>query len=154
MNADHDNELEARIDHELKSLPPLAAPPTLVPRVMAVIAARAAAPWYRRAWPTWPIGLQAASLILLLAMFGGLCFAGWQLSHAAGTTAMAQTVGGVISVLNAVWNACGVLVNAGAEFIRHLRTGFILAFVTVVVLTCAACLAIGSACYRLAYAKP
>ena len=87
MNANHDNELEAQIDRELKSLPLLAAPPTLAPRVMTLVASRAVAPWYRRAWQAWPVALQAASLVVLLAMFGGLCLAGWQASHAATVTA-------------------------------------------------------------------
>lgn len=153
MNANHDQDLEAQIDRELKSLPPLGAPSTLVPRVMAVIAEREAAPWYRRPWPTWPPALQTAAFAILLAMFGGLCFGGWQLSHTAGATALAKQLGSVFSVLNAVWSACGALANAGAGFIRHLGVGVLSAFVAVIVFCGAACLALGSVCYRLAYAR-
>ena len=55
MNPNHETELEALVDRELKSLPPLAAPPSLAPRILAALAARAAVPWYRRAWQEWPI---------------------------------------------------------------------------------------------------
>ena len=153
MNTNHDNELEARIDRELKSLPPLAAPPTLAPRVMALVASRAAAPWYRRAWPMWPVSLQAASLVLLLAMFGGLCFAGWQVSHAASVTTAAQKVGGAFSVVSVVWRTLGVLGDSAAQVIRHLGTGFVCALVAVGLAGYAMLLGLGSACYRLAYTR-
>ena len=32
-------------------------------------------PWYRRSWQMWPAGLQAVSLVALLAMFGGAMLA-------------------------------------------------------------------------------
>ncbi len=151
MNANHGNELEAQIDRELKSLPLLAAPPTLAPRVMALVASRDTAPWYRRAWQTWPVALQAAALVVLLAMFGGLCFAGWQVSHAASTTAAAQRVGGAFSVVSVVWRTVGVLGDAAAQVIRHLGTGFICALVVVGLAGYAMLLGLGSCCYRLAY---
>ena len=56
---------------------------------MRVIEQRAAAPWYRREWQTWPLALQTGSLAGLLAAFAFLCFEGWQLvrlrcAHAGG----------------------------------------------------------------------
>jgi len=153
MNVKHDNELGARIDRELKSLPLLAAPPTLAPRVMALVASRALAPWYRRAWQTWPVALQAASLVVLLAMFGGLCFAGWQLSHAASATLAAQKVGGAFSVVSAVWRTLGVLGDSAAQVIRHLGSGFIWALVALGLIGYTLLLGLGSCCYRLAYTR-
>jgi len=153
MNADLDKGLEARIDRELKSLPLLAAPPTLAPRVMAMITVRAAAPWYRRPWPTWPRALRAASLAVLLAMFGGLCFAAWQWSHSAGATAAAQKVGGAFSVVSLMWRTSGVLGDALLQVVRHFGMGFICALVAVGLAGYALLLGLGSACYRLAYAR-
>ena len=97
MNANHDHELEARIDRELKSLPPLSAPPTLAPSIMARLAGQEEVAWYRRAWPAWPLALRAASLVVLLALFGGLCFAGWSASHAPGVTTATGKVGGMLA---------------------------------------------------------
>jgi hypothetical protein len=56
--------LERRIAWELAHLPSPAAPPTLLPRVMAAVQAWATRPWYERAWTTWPIGWQVAALAL------------------------------------------------------------------------------------------
>lgn len=153
MNVNHDNELEARIDRELKSLPLLAAPATLTPRVMALVASRAGAPWYRRAWQTWPVALQTVSLVVLLAMFGGLCFAGWQVSHAAAVSAAAHKVGGAFSVVSMVWRTLGVLGDATVQVVRHLGAGFICALVALGLIGYTMLLGLGSCCYRLAYTR-
>jgi hypothetical protein len=69
-------ELERRVDRALADLPPLAAPDTLLPRVLASVRAWAERPWYERAWLTWPVGLQAASLavLVLIGIGGALAF--------------------------------------------------------------------------------
>jgi hypothetical protein len=64
-------ELEQRVDRALADLPPLDAPDTLLPRVLAAVQAWAERPWYQRAWLTWPLGLQAASVALLILMVLG-----------------------------------------------------------------------------------
>jgi hypothetical protein len=64
-------ELEKRVDRALADLPPLTAPDTLLPRVLAAVQAWAERPWYQRAWLTWPVGLQVASAVLLLLMVAG-----------------------------------------------------------------------------------
>ena len=51
----HPVELQQRIDRELKSLPGLRAPETLLPRVLAAVRHWADRPWYARAWFTWPM---------------------------------------------------------------------------------------------------
>jgi len=64
-------ELERHVDDVLADLPPLGAPDTLLPRVLAAVQAWAARPWYQRAWLTWPIGLQVASAALLALVIAG-----------------------------------------------------------------------------------
>ena len=64
-------ELEKHVDRALADLPPLTAPGTLLPRVLAAVQAWAERPWYQRAWLTWPAGLQAASVALLILLVAG-----------------------------------------------------------------------------------
>jgi hypothetical protein len=65
------DDLERRVHDELRRLPDPLAPPTLLPRVLAAVDAWARRPWYTRAWFTWPIGWQIASLAALaLAVYG------------------------------------------------------------------------------------
>jgi hypothetical protein len=64
MNPD---DLQQLMDRELKRLPTPRAPATLLPRVLAATVARPPVPWYARAWVTWPLGWQVASLAVLVA---------------------------------------------------------------------------------------
>ncbi len=52
----------------LRQLPLPAAPGTLLPRVMAAAQEWALRPWYSRAWFTWPLGWQAASIAMLCVL--------------------------------------------------------------------------------------
>src|SRR5262245_22022657 len=65
------DELERRVHDELRRLPDPLAPATLLPRVLAAVDAWARRPWYARAWFTWPVAWQAASIALVaLAAYG------------------------------------------------------------------------------------
>lgn len=57
-------DLERHVASELRRLPYPSAPATLLPRVLAAVQAWAARPWYERAWLTWPVGWQVASVVL------------------------------------------------------------------------------------------
>src|SRR5262245_33211338 len=62
----------ARLAHEeLRRLPPPVAPVTLLPRVRAAVQLWALRPWYARAWFSWPIALQAASIAILVGIVAG-----------------------------------------------------------------------------------
>jgi hypothetical protein len=59
------DDLERRTRDELARLPAPAAPPTLLPRVLAAVEAWINRPWYTRAWFTWPLGWQAVSIAVV-----------------------------------------------------------------------------------------
>jgi hypothetical protein len=153
MNPDYDKQLEAAISRELKALPELAAPTALASRVMAAIEQRTRVPWYRRSWQTWPVALQAASLVVLLTLFGGLCYGGWELSQAEATTLALHRVGGWFSGLNVIGNTFNVLLNAAVVVVKKLGTGFIVTGLIIVCLGYALCVGLGTVYYRLAFAK-
>lgn len=148
----YQQQLEAEIQRELEGLPELKAPPTLSRRVMAAIAARAAMPWYKLPWEYWPTPLRMTTLACLLAAFGGLCFASWQLTQAAGFTAAMQEVSQAFSGAVTIWNALTTIVSALALVIKHLNTLWLVA----IGLTCAAgyagCVGLGTMFYRMAFA--
>jgi hypothetical protein len=64
MFGEHDPLLHA----ELHRLPAPAAPPTLLPRVLAAAQAWADRPWHARAWHTWPMAAQLAALFVLVSV--------------------------------------------------------------------------------------
>jgi len=153
MNPKTENELAALVDRELKALPPLHAPHNLTPRILAAIAARAEAPWYRRAWQTWPPALQGASLTVLLVLFGTLCFGGWRFSQTEAVVETSAKVGGVLSVFDLVFRTLGVLRDAGVQVIQHIGSGYLIGFAVMALMAYAVCVALGSACVRFALAR-
>jgi len=153
MNPNPENELAALVDRELKALPPLPAPSSLAPRILAAIAAHAEAPWYRRPWETWTLPLQGASLAVLLALFGTLCFGGWRFSQSEAVVATAGKASGVLSVFELMFRILGVLRDAGVQVIQHIGSGYLIGFAVMALMAYAVCLALGSACVRFAYAR-
>lgn len=153
MNPNHETQLAALVDRELKALPPLSAPPSLSPRVMAALAAQARAPKYRNGWQTWPLAWRAASFVILVAIFAGLCFTGWQASQTASVTALTAKLSGVFSLVSLAGKTLGVLGDAAAQAFRSLGTGVMVAAVAVVLFAYASCAALGSFYVRLAFAR-
>jgi hypothetical protein len=66
------DDFEQSIDRELKQLPAPRAPGTLLPRVLTAVADAETAPWYSRAWITWPREFQVFSAVLLVLIVAGL----------------------------------------------------------------------------------
>jgi len=85
-------ELERLIDRELRTLRAPAAPRTLLPRIMAATQRAAQRPWYSRAWLTWPIGWQVASVALLLGVVAGAALLGPAVQSAADTLPFVSSV--------------------------------------------------------------
>jgi hypothetical protein len=153
MNPDYDKLLEAAISRELKALPKLAAPGALVSRVMAAIGQRARVSWYRRSWQTWPVVLQASSLVVLLALFGGLCLGGWQLSQTGTATLALHRMGEWFSGLVVIWNTFNALADAAVAVVKKLGTAVIVAGLIAAVTGYAMCIGAGTVYFRLAFAK-
>lgn len=86
------DELERRVHDELRRLPAPFAPETLIPRVLAAVDAWARRPWYARAWFTWPVGWQAASIVLVAL---GI-YATWNLPPLPASVVATTNAGGVI----------------------------------------------------------
>jgi hypothetical protein len=89
MNPD---DLQQLMDRELRHLPAPRAPETLLPRVLAVTVHRRPAPWYARAFVTWPRGWQVASVAVLVAIGLGLSMFAPVVQHA--TLSVASRVSG------------------------------------------------------------
>ena len=107
---------------------------------------------YRQPWPAWPVLLRAGALAVLLASFGGLCFACFQLTRAAGFANALQEIAQTFSS-GSVWNVLSALIGAFALTIKHLGTWFIAGCCCAGALGYAICVGLGTACVRLAYAK-
>jgi len=153
MQPDYQRTLEAEIARELKDLPQLPAPPTLASRVMLAIEGRSNAAWYRQPWQRWPAAVRIGSLVVLLTLFGGLCFAAGRLTQGEVFVGTAHQLGQWLSGVNALGSAVSVLLGAIALSVKQLGTGFIVAALVAVAAGYAMCLGLGTICMRLALAR-
>jgi len=150
MSPEYEKDIEAEIDRELKVLPELRAPSTLILRVLRAIENRANLPWFRRAWQTWPTGLRAISFLALACAFVGLCLGGWELSNA-GSSLAAQKLAVPVATASALWSALQALSGAAVVAFKSLGTGFLTGCIVAIVLGYALCLALGAAYLRLGF---
>ena len=153
MNLDNDRQLEREISRELKALPELTAPASVANRVLAAIELRLNVPWYRRSWVTWPLALRIASLAAMLALFGGLCLAGWEVSRTERIMSAMHRAGQWLSGLNTIGSVMNILAGSAALVVKKLGTAFIVACLVAAGLGYAIFLGLGTVYFRLAFAK-
>lgn len=153
MNPEPERQLEAIVQRELSALGDLQAPRGLAARTIRLIQQRAAVPWYRRNWLTWPLAWRVASAAVLLGMFGGLCFGALELAQLASVSPAGQQVGGWIAAVGALWKTVAVVAQALATAVQQLGMGVIVGFALVVAVGYAACFGLGTAYVRFAMAR-
>ncbi|HAV64230.1 MAG TPA: hypothetical protein DCY13_17920 [Verrucomicrobiales bacterium] len=76
MNEQDEIRLVDRLHRELRALPGHTAPRTLTPRVLAAIAVRQQAPWWRKSWSSWPLGAKVLFFAIGLTLAGALVAGG------------------------------------------------------------------------------
>ena len=144
----HPVDLETLVDRELRQLPALRAPHTLLPRVLAAVQQWSQRPWYARAWFTWPVAAQiasAAALVLIVAT-SALLITGAQL-------AVDETSARLLSRLSPFAQSAEATVNAARVVWRALIEPLLVYAFGLVVLMCLACAAFGTALNHVAFRR-
>jgi hypothetical protein len=132
------SESDRSLHQALRQLPPPRAPITLVPRVMAAIAAQQAA---ARSWFAWPLAWRIAS-VAALVLFAAGAVAAWPAIEAAGGWVASWTgapaararVQSALSVLDA---AVSIASMTWTTLLRPVA-GYLLIWVGVMAAACAA----------------
>ena len=143
-NQQPDPGLEELIGRKLRALPERKAPASLQANVFAAIRARAACPWYQRAWFQWPRHFQVLSLAAFLGFSGAL---GWLITGHELTLASVSPV--LAERLSAVGSEIGWFFNLITAFVRAVPTSYWLAAIGVMAGMLFTCAGLGSAFYRL-----
>lgn len=153
MNADYEKQLEAGISRELKRLPELAAPDSLVTRIMSALDRRSRSPWYQRSWQTWPPALRWTSFAVLLALFAGFCVAGSEMAHSRTSQLAMRRMEEHLSGLATIGNTLEALAGSGVLVLKKFGASFLISCSVALALGCSLCLAAGTIYLRLAFAK-
>jgi len=141
-------DLETLVDRELRRLPALRAPHTLLPRVLAAVQRWSQRPWYARAWFTWPIGGQIASAAALV-----LIVAGSAMLLASAQTAIDQSAGRLLSGVTPFAYRVEATLNAARVVWRVVVEPLAVYALVLVVLMGLACVAFGTALNHVAFRR-
>ena len=147
MQSDPDHKLEAVIDAELKQLPRVPAPVRLAPQVLAILAARAQAPWWQRSWWDWPLSAKAAFILTSLAIVAA--FSGGGFAFGTEFTNYSQLASDRLTVSEGLLGSLIPLGNAAWLLWDKCQPVFLYALALAGVLY-VACLGLGTACLRSA----
>ncbi len=150
MNSEYEKRLEAKIDRELKGLPELVAPSELASRVMLAIGAPKPPPQRFQPWQSWPTPVRAAALVLLLAVFGGVCAIIWQLPELQQLKFAQQQFSHWFTPVDAIWQTLRVLGVTGLSTINQLGTTALLIWAFAAAAVYAFCLGLGTAVFKFA----
>lgn len=143
---------EKRLHEELRQLPELTAPATLLPNVMAAIRARESRvlAWYRRPATTWPPAWRIALGVAALGLFA-LLVAGVQLLWP-GLPAWIDSplLSRIANTVSLVWSTTATLVDAFSLVVRDSLSPVLLAIAGGACLSYLILFGAGSALWRAA----
>ncbi|MBI3850729.1 MAG: hypothetical protein HY298_10725 [Verrucomicrobia bacterium] len=151
MERDFEKQLEELIHRELRKLPDLPAPDTLISRVRSAIAAQDRQPWWQRPLLTWPLAMRLGFVALLLGALGAAGFYGAEISQ--GASVVFQNVEQIIASFTPLWERLSALANAVLILSRAISAHFLIYGAVLLGLMYLTCAGFGTLFYRLTFAK-
>ena len=151
MSIEPEPNLETSIHRQLRALPEKPAPATLIPRVMAVIEARARQ-WWRQPWLDWPRAAQVISSAALLIILGVASWWSYAEGPAMEVEQVPETLLDRFPLVEAIWGFCASLINGLLAVVQANQT-WVMYGLMIVFLMYLACIGIGTAFFRVAYNK-
>ena len=148
MTPEFDPKLESLLDAELKKLPPIAAPASLLPNVMSAIAARGHVPWWQRAWWDWPLTAKAAFILIALAIVGAFSGGGVMLDE--GVSNYSQQVAERFGPMASLWDTALTILSVGGSLVEKIGQPLLLYGAVFIGLLYLTCLGLGTVCVRYA----
>jgi len=142
--------LERLVDRELSRLPAPRAPESLLPRVMAAVDAAARRPWYTRAWFTWPVGWQVASVAIAIVALTGIVML---LPGVASAARQAPVVAGVSGEVSQAAQQVETVTTAARVLWRALLAPVVPYAFGLVLLMSLACAVFGTVLNHLVFGK-
>ncbi len=152
MNDVNERNLAEQIHRELHQLPGLKAPKTLGPRVLAAIAARQEAPWWKKSWVAWPTSMKLAFLVMGTAAIAGLVLAGSAIPQFGTlTSGVTESVGGMFVSLKPYYEVVARLVGSVGLAIGAAGPKLYWYLAALIGVAYATCIGLGTLGYRLVF---
>lgn len=154
MNEVNERKLAEQIHRELNQLPNLKAPNTLGPRVLAAIAARQEAPWWKKSWADWPIGMKSLFFVMGLTIVSGLVMAGIsapQFSELA--SGVTESIAGLFASAKPYFEPFARLSSSIAPTLEAAGPKLFWYLAALLGIAYATCIALGTLGYRLVFNK-
>jgi len=151
MENDRNKQIEQLIHRELRQLPELRAPETLVHRVMLAVHAKERQLWWQRPWLSWPRPMQVTSSALCIAAVVALVYFGTGAWQSAGIGNPLDQFWQWISSLSVLWDWLMTLMNAVALVLQKAGQQYVIIGLSVAVTMYLMCVAAGTMCYRLVF---
>jgi hypothetical protein len=151
MENDFEKQLEELVHRELRKLPDLTAPDTLVSRVRSAIAAKGRQPWWQRPMLTWPWTLRVGFVALLLGCLGLAGLYGMEVRQ--DVSLALQKFAQLFASFTPLWEYATALVNAVLILGRAISSNFLTYAALLLGLMYLACAGIGTLFYRVTFAK-
>jgi hypothetical protein len=148
MEPEMDPKLESLLHRELKQLPPLKAPSSLAPGVMAILAARSRVPWWQRAWWDWPVAAKAAFVVMAIMVAGA--FGGGSAFLGTGVSEYSADVVGRLDFSDSILGNFTPLLYAFHRLWEELAQPFLLYGAIAAGAVYLMFIGVGTACFRIA----
>jgi hypothetical protein len=156
MNLNDQNDCEllnAAVDRELKQLPELRAPETLIARVMSKIEQRELAAARNGSWLFWPLRWRIVSLSAFAMLFCAACFGMHWFLNAPFKISLVQQIDQNASSLGFVWNTLSVLADAVELALRRLDARFLMLSAALIGTAYFVCIGLGTMMVQTAIAR-
>ena len=153
MEPVNEDMIEELIDRELRKLPDLAAPPTLVHRVMLAVHADAEKPWWGKSWFYWPRPVQFLSLAALVMLAGLSAYVAGAAWEGLGVSSLPTVAREWLASWAGVWELLAGLFNTAAVLLRVGGKEILLFGAILGLFYYAACVGLGTLCYRVAFRR-
>jgi hypothetical protein len=145
MKNEPDPKLTAWLQRELRQLPELRAPATLIPRVLQAIEMRARQ-WWRRPWLAWPLSAQLLSGAFLLVILGAGIYVWEVYSPNFVLATLAQHYPRIESLWSlgaSLGNSLILVTNASQPWLCYITAAVVLMYFC--------CIGLGAVCFRVAF---
>jgi hypothetical protein len=146
-------EWERLLDEELRQLPERPAPDSLIPRVMKAVEAKAAKPWWQKAWWLWPPRVQVLSILLVTSVLGAAIHFIPDLPTLATSSPAARRFADLLEYLKPVAEVLAAILNAFVLLLKQVGKWTLVALVGLAVAMYLSCIGLGTVIYRAAFKR-